>query len=401
MSHNEDNLSDYNSAVFNVVQEHFRYFGSGLYDEKALSEVVKSALSDHEEVLAEKLLGKVINLYRCVKFIEHTMPKGFITTNNSALGRLNAKFDIETIVAAAKIINQEREIDNLTVIPAGKYLTNEIPSYFTLGKACSIFSQYEKIYGCGHKVIFDCSKVIYVDPSVIALWVQFNKKYPGYFVLWNRPHIMDSLIKNILNEHTVETILPALHISNCINGSSYERIKLWISNILGQYYSAPNNSSNTPSELVAIELMNNVIDHAKSESGGVISGACFKKHKHIELTVIDLGETIPSTLSPLYPELNDSELIAKALEFGVSRRLGSHHNYGRGLDIIKSYALHDKSCALVIFSRYGFASITKAEVPHVRDMSYCFNGTVVKCSFSEDFVNQNIENPEGVSDLEF
>lgn len=280
-------------------------------------------------------------------------------------------------------------------------LTKAIEGNFSLGYACQLVSEHEDYFTNGVGLKLDLRRAAYVDPSIVSLIVQFNKKHSGLLELINPQDSIKSMIEKTTGIRNPGTILPALAIADYLPGDTIERIKFWLRVTLGRHYSNNKNASSSPIALTAIELINNVIDHAQSDLGGTISGANFSSRKHIELTVIDLGSTIPGTLSPLYPGLPDHELIAKALEFGVSRRKGQAHNYGRGLDIVKNYALQDANCSLVIISRNGFASITNAELPHCRLGRYCFNGTIVKCNFSEKFITQTLEHDEPDGDLEF
>lgn len=280
-------------------------------------------------------------------------------------------------------------------------LTKTIEGNLSLGLACQFITSHEDLFSSGVGLKFDISKANYVDPAVIALCVQMNKKHQGLMEIINPTDRTKNIIDRVMGIRNPGTILPANHIADHLNGDLINKIKFWLRTTLGRHYKANRNATATQIELTAVELINNVIDHAQSTLGGTIVGASFSSRKHIELTVIDFGATIPGTLKYLYPNLLDHELIAKSMEFGVSRRKGESHNYGRGLDIVKNYALQDKDCSLVIISNNGFASITNAELPHCRPGKFRFNGTIVKCNFSERFVSQIIEEPEGESDLEF
>jgi hypothetical protein len=239
----------------------------------------------------------------------------------------------------------------------------------------------------------------YLDPAIAALFLLVENYFPGMLRVVEPSERAAQIIKRVEGKEAPGTIFPGQMVFGFLNGSMLERLKYWISFILQSFYDAPQNSSADFVELASVELINNILDHSEAEKGGIIVAASFAKRKHFELTVIDFGDTIPGTLEEFYPDLSDQELIAKALEFGVSRRYGSEHNYGRGLDIIKSYSLQDRECSLQVISRCGFVSITDALL-HVRRCNYNFPGTLVKCCFSENFVKQHLESTDETEELE-
>lgn len=143
-------------------------------------------------------------------------------------------------------------------------------------------------------------------------------------------------------------------------------------------------------ETAIIELIANVIDHSGGRSPGVFGGAYFKQNNHIQLIVIDLGNSIPGTLQKLYPLKPDHIRLSEALKPGVSRRLGVGNNYGLGLDIVKNYAQYDINCSLKIFSRKAFLSYTNGQM-HCNSCRFEFPGTYVKLQLSESFLRQSLD----------
>lgn len=280
-------------------------------------------------------------------------------------------------------------------------ITKTVSGDFSLGTACQFVGEHWDFFESGIGLNIDLKYTNFIDPAILGLALQVNRCYPNSMGFSNAGEGAKAIIKRVHGDDNPGTIFPASPIGAYVNGELLARLKYWISLVLNRFYGAPKNSSAFAVKLTAVELINNVIDHAEAAKGGIIVGASFRKRKHFELTVIDFGKTIPATLEGQFPGCSDHEILAHALEFGVSRRKGSEHNYGRGLDIIKSYALQDRESSLVMVSRNGFLSITNAELPHARKSRYTFPGTIVKCSFSEKFVEQILEEPSKREELEF
>jgi|GEM_PF-5071525 len=270
---------------------------------------------------------------------------------------------------------------------------------FRLSSACELIAEHWGGFKAGEVLNLNLSKVGYLDPAIVAMFILVETYFPGNFKIIHPNQRADKIIKRVDGREHPGTIFPAQRVLGCINGGTLEGLKFWLSFVLKKFYNAPRNSSADFVELASIELINNILDHSESEHGGIIVAASFAKKKHFELTVIDFGKTIPGTLEELYPGQSDQEIMTKSLDFGVSRRYGSERNYGRGLDIIKSYSLQDNECSLRMISRRGFLSITDAQL-HVRPCNYTFPGTLVKCCFSEKFVKHHLEFSEGSEELE-
>ena len=280
-------------------------------------------------------------------------------------------------------------------------LTKEVDRSFKLNEACTIISEYWESLEANSEIIInlDFKNVEFIDPTSAALLLHAMDYFPRRIILRNVPPRVDGIFKRIGGKIPPKTIFAARRIKNSFNPSILDDLKLYVSDIFNRFYDAPKNSSADFVEFTTVELINNINDHSNAPNGGIIVGASFKSRKHFELSVIDFGNTIPGTLEHLFPQMNDEELITKALEFGVSRRYGSEQNYGRGLEIVKSYSMQDKDCSLQVVSRNGFVSITNKQL-HVRKSNYNFPGTLVKCCYSEAFVKQHVEFSNELEELE-
>lgn len=280
-------------------------------------------------------------------------------------------------------------------------LTKKIEGNCSLGMACNWISDHWELFNKNIVLNLDLNGANFLDPAIVGLAFHINKHYPGMICFSNANEDAQKIIDRVSGKIPPGTIFPAFPIGNSINGELLSRFNFWVRLVLTRYYNASKRADASKVGLSAVELINNVIDHSQAEKGGIIVGASFKRQKHFELTVIDFGKTIPGTLEHLFPGRSDEEIITMALEFGVSRRKGSEHNYGRGLDIVKQYALQDRECSLQIISRNGFVSITNAELPHVRASRYTFPGTIVKCCFSEAFVLNDLQEYSSKEELEY
>jgi len=280
-------------------------------------------------------------------------------------------------------------------------LTKKVQGNCSLGLVSGWVSEHWELFPKQIVLNLDLNGANFIDPAIVGLSILVNRHYPNTFYFSNANEGAQKIIDKVYDKINPGTIFPAMPIGNYLNGELLARFNLWSRLVLSRFYNASKRSEASQVGLTAVELINNVIDHSQSDLGGVIVGASFKQRKHFEITVIDFGKTIPGTLEELFPGRTDEELITMAMEFGVSRRKGSEHNFGRGLDIVKQYALQDSGCSLQIISRNGFVSITNAELPHVRSSRYTFPGTIVKCCLSEAFVSNNLEEYSSLEELEF
>lgn len=145
-------------------------------------------------------------------------------------------------------------------------------------------------------------------------------------------------------------------------------------------------------QTICFELINNVFDHSGSESGGVITSTYLQSKGVLQVAIADFGLTIPGTLGPVFSHMNleEHEVIAHALEEKVSRRIGQHHNFGMGLNIIKRYALSDSECTLKILSGNGFLTINQKMI-HCRRSEQFFKGTMVLMTLPHSFLQDHTQ----------
>ena len=101
-----------------------------------------------------------------------------------------------------------------------------------------------------------------------------------------------------------------------------------------------------PIKYVISELVRNVFEHSKSNSGAIISAQYYKKSNTIRIGVVDNGIGIKEAISKSYNIDSDIDAIKMALTPGITGTTtnvgGTEFNAGAGLFFIKSIAKVNK-----------------------------------------------------------
>lgn len=97
-----------------------------------------------------------------------------------------------------------------------------------------------------------------------------------------------------------------------------------------------------PIRYIVSELVRNVIEHARSEYGAILSAQYYKKSNTIRIGIADTGVGVKKTINNSYSAKTDLEAIQLALTPGITgttrREGGTEFNAGAGLFFIKSIA---------------------------------------------------------------
>lgn len=97
-----------------------------------------------------------------------------------------------------------------------------------------------------------------------------------------------------------------------------------------------------PIRYVVSELVRNVIEHARSPIGAIVSAQYYKKSNRIAIGIVDTGVGIKKTINQSYAAPTHLEAIRLALIPGITgttkREGGTEYNAGAGLFFIKSIA---------------------------------------------------------------
>jgi len=97
-----------------------------------------------------------------------------------------------------------------------------------------------------------------------------------------------------------------------------------------------------PIRYVISELVRNVIEHAGSKNGAIISAQYYQKSNRISIGIVDTGVGIKKTINQSHLALTDIEAVRLALIPGITgttkREGGTEYNAGAGLFFIKAIA---------------------------------------------------------------
>lgn len=110
-----------------------------------------------------------------------------------------------------------------------------------------------------------------------------------------------------------------------------------------------------PIKQIVSELVRNVLEHAQSKNGAILSAQFYKKSNTLRLGVADTGIGIKSSINHSHPASTDLEAIRLALTPGITgttrKEGGSELNAGAGLFMIKSIAKVNKDFFLIYSGR--------------------------------------------------
>lgn len=123
------------------------------------------------------------------------------------------------------------------------------------------------------------------------------------------------------------------------------------------------------------EITDNVVNHACSESGGLLQVTNHRQSKQIEMVVCDCGVGIPTTLRNSDSGLrSDSEALDAAIKQGVTR----DKNFGQGNGLYGTWRITQKSGGKFQIHS-GNASLVSSERDglHITRNQILFNGTLV------------------------
>ena len=107
----------------------------------------------------------------------------------------------------------------------------------------------------------------------------------------------------------------------------------------------------TPIKYTVSELVRNVLEHSRSESGAFVCAQYFKKTNRVSIGIADCGVGIKTSISVSHPVATDEEAIRLALIPGITGTTkkigGTESNAGAGLFFVKSIAKTSKNFFMV------------------------------------------------------
>ncbi len=160
---------------------------------------------------------------------------------------------------------------------------------------------------------------------------------------------------------------------------------------------------------VVSELVRNVLEHAETKEGAMVSAQYYKKSNAIKIGIVDAGVGIKKSINYSYNAAGDLEAIKLALTPGVTgttkREGGTEFNAGAGLFFIKSIAKVNRSF-FIVYSGNAMYKLLKRGASEGRALLYAnpnqdkhsersdlpyWKGTAVGIDISLDATNEFTE----------
>lgn len=162
-------------------------------------------------------------------------------------------------------------------------------------------------------------------------------------------------IKPIKEHESAGRFIPLTRITNSTELSGF------ITEMVPLLHLEPKQAA--PIKYVISELVRNVLEHAQSKTGAIVSAQYYKKSSTIRIGVADLGLGIKSTINQSHPALTHLEAIKLALTPGITgttwKEGGTELNAGAGLFFIKSIAKTNRDF-FVIYSGDAMYKLLKS-----------------------------------------
>lgn len=140
--------------------------------------------------------------------------------------------------------------------------------------------------------------------------------------------------KNIVEHEPAGRFIPLTRIT------SSQELTRFLTDIIPLLHLDPEHADSI--KYVVSELIRNVLEHAESEQGAIVSAQYYKKSNTIRIGIVDGGVGIKKTINNAYPAKTHLEAIQLALMPGITgttqRIGGTEYNAGAGLFFIKSIA---------------------------------------------------------------
>ena len=125
------------------------------------------------------------------------------------------------------------------------------------------------------------------------------------------------------------------------------------------------------------EIIQNVQDHAKSPIGAVMGGLWDIQSKSIEISIVDCGDGIATTLKRRYPNLPNAQMALEHVIQGGFSAKSLPDNQGLGISNVAAISINQLSGHAIIFSEDGLAAGSSREWKFSRSLNSRFPGTGV------------------------
>jgi len=125
------------------------------------------------------------------------------------------------------------------------------------------------------------------------------------------------------------------------------------------------------------EVTQNIVDHAGSSIGGVMSARYFAKSAEVRVGIVDRGVGVAARLKEKFPDTTNSRLALERVIRGGYSSLSRPNNMGLGISNL--FALVKSAAGrMVLFTGDAFAEVRGGvNVPRIHDLACGFTGTAV------------------------
>jgi anti-sigma regulatory factor (Ser/Thr protein kinase) len=294
-----------------------------------------------------------------------------------------------------------------------------IPSSFTRVKINQFLSQIitEDRKPKDDKIFFDMTKVTFMTPSGVAalfnigMWLRqsqgvnatfivaekgtssyqnievmkyledcgFFRHFFGSEILYKEPKLRPTT----LEARTVE-------IKDSFEWAT-KTLREWLRRCTGR------NDEFSNIQVAVEEIFNNICDHS-SENIGCVFAQFYPAKNQIVIAISDFGTGIPCVMKKVYQSLDDTQLLKKALEEGVSTK-STPRNRGAGLTNIVRSLTNDGIGKVHIFSNYAKLTISNKEVEQEVILNTYYPGTFFEIEI--DISNESLYECEEEDDFEW
>lgn len=128
--------------------------------------------------------------------------------------------------------------------------------------------------------------------------------------------------------------------------------------------------------LNGLEITDNVLTHARTETGGLVQVTTFERtSRRVEFVVCDAGATIPATLRETHGEINsDTQALERAIREGITR----DKSIGQGNGLFGTFQVCQLSKgSFHVHSRHANLSYDEHRGLHVKTEQIPYSGTLV------------------------
>ncbi|AEX84745.1 Histidine kinase [Marinitoga phage MPV1] len=281
----------------------------------------------------------------------------------------------------------------------------ELPNKVTLDNVLTLINLTQQSFNNGNEILFDFSKVSFVDPfgaNFLVLLIK-NLENKGIKINVNilelNSDVFDYLNRMNFFDKLGIDYLEYPHVKHDSNNRFLEMKEIYsieeIPDVEKHFQKVIKDEDLARFLGYQIrELLDNIFSHAESSIGALLMSQKYHSSstEKIIFSVGDLGVGIPATLKPFFQNISmDHLLIEKSLDFGVSSKknsgiyFGSDHR-GAGLYYIKRYVQMNKWNLLVI-SKKGLYFIKRGKETIKKEFKYnIIDGTLFALSIN----NENI-----------